>query len=430
MMWITLLGLGGMLVLFGAGIPIALAMALVGAAGFAILVGVDAAMSMVGQITFDAALSYNLSVLPLFILMGNLITRAKLSEDLYAAAYAFVGKLPGGLAMSSILACAGFSAVCGSSLATAATMSKVAMPSMRKFGYKDSLAAGSIAAGGTLGILIPPSVALVLYGIMTENDIGRLFLAGVVPGLLGALFYCLAVLVVATLDPAAGPRGNKTPLREKLQVLKRTWGVASLFLVIIGGIYSGVVTSTEAAGLGAVLAYILAVTRGGLSLKETVEVFVESARMTAAIFAVLIGAMIFANFVNVAGILQLLESLITYLGLSPYGVLCFVILVYLLLGMFLESMSMMLLTIPLFYPLIIAQGFDPIWFGIIVVVVIEVGLITPPVGMNVFIIRSTLPDVPVNTIFRGVAPFVVADILRLVALIIFLSIVLLLPNIS
>jgi tripartite ATP-independent transporter DctM subunit len=429
-MWITLLGLGGMLALFGAGLPIALAMALVGAGGFAILVGADAAMSMVGQITFDTALSYNLSVLPLFILMGNLITRAKLSEDLYAAAYAFVGKFPGGLAMSSVLACAGFSAVCGSSLATAATMSKVAMPSMRKFGYKDSLAAGSIAAGGTLGILIPPSVALVLYGIMTENDIGLLFLAGVVPGIVGALFYCLAVLVVTIFDPAAGPRGNKTPFREKLRILKGTWGVASLFAVIIGGIYSGVVTSTEAAGLGAALAYLLAVMRGGLNLKETLEVLVESARMTAAIFAVLIGAMIFANFVNVAGILELLDSLIKFMNLSPYGVLFFIIFIYFVLGMFLESMSMMLLTIPLFYPLIVSQGFDPIWFGIIVVVVIEIGLITPPVGMNVFILRSTLPDVSVTTIFKGVAPFVLADVVRLAVLIMFPIIVMLLPNLS
>lgn len=418
----------GMLVLAAAGIPIALAMAVTGFVGFGLIIGWGASMSMVGQTAFDMAFSYNLSVLPLFILMGNFITRAQLSEDLFAAAYAFVGRLPGGLAISSILACAGFSAVSGSSLATAATMAKVAMPSMRKFGYKPSLAAGSIAAGGTLGILIPPSVALVLYGILTENDIGKLFLAGILPGILGAFLYCCAALTIALIDPSAGPRGERTSWPERFRVLRRIWGVATLFTIVIGGIYAGLFTSTEAAGIGAAASAVFAILRGRLSFPDIVEVLVSTARMTAAIFAILIGALIFTNFINVANILQLLNQFVDSMGLTPFGVLFFVLAVYVILGMFLESMSMLLLTIPIFYPLIIANGFDPIWFGIVVVVVIEIGLITPPVGMNVFIIRSTMPEIPLNTIFRGVLPFVLSDIIRLMILVFVPSVVLFLAS--
>jgi len=417
-----------MFVLAAVGIPIAFAMAFAGFLGFGMIVGFSPAMAMVGQLTFDTALSYNLSILPLFILMGNFITRARLSQDLYAAAHAFVGHFRGGIALSTLIACAGFSAVSGSSLATAATMSRVAMPEMRRFGYADSLAAGSIAAGGTLGILIPPSVALVLYGIITGNDIGKLFMAGILPGLLGLVLYCAAVSVVTFRNPAAGPRGDRTGWGQRIRVLGRVWGVCLLFLVVIGGIYSGFFTTTEAAGIGAFVAAVFAVVRGKLTFVEMFETLVESARMTAMIFSILIGAMIFANFVNVAGLLQVLDQALRNMNLTPMGVLFGVFFVYLVLGMVMESMSMMLLTIPIFYPLVIGYGFDPIWFGIFVVVVIEIGLITPPVGMNVFVLRSTLPDVKTSLIFHGVMPFVVADIIRLGLIIALPALALFLPG--
>ena len=424
----AVVGLALMFVLVAVGVPIAFAMTVAGFTGFAVVVGVSPAMAMVGQLALDTAMSYNLSVLPLFILMGNFITRAGLSEDLYTAAHAFVGHFRGGMALSTVIACGGFSAVSGSSLATTATMSRVAMPEMRRFGYPDGLAAGSIAAGGTLGILIPPSVALVLYGILTGNDIGKLFIAGILPGLLGLALYCGAVAVVTAIDPAAGPRGLRSTWGERLRVLGRVWGVLVLFGVVIGGIYGGIFTATEAAGIGAAVAALFAVARGGMRGGELLSALVESARMTAMIFAILIGAMIFANFVNVAGVLQIMEGALRALDLSPMGVIFGVFVLYLVLGMVLESMSMMLLTVPIFYPLVIGYGFDPIWFGIFVVVVIEISLITPPVGMNVFVLRSTLPDTPLGVIFRGVMPFVAADIVRLAIIVFVPWLVLVLPS--
>lgn len=421
-------GLAALAVLTAVGVPIALSMALAGFVGFGLVVGWPAALSMVGQTAFDTTFSYNLAILPLFILMGNFITRARLSEDLYAAAYAFVGHLRGGLALSTLLACTGFSAVCGSSLATAATMSRVTMPSMRKFGYKDTLATGSIAAGGTLGILIPPSIALVLYGIMTNTDIGKLFIAGIVPGLVGLIMYCAAAFVVATRDPAAGPPGVRTSWPGRARVLRRVWGVATLFLVVIGGIYLGIFTSTEAAGIGAGFACVFAIIRGGMRLQECMDVLVDTARMTAMLFAVVIGALIFSNFVNVGGLLQALETWVQVMNLSPTAVLIGVLFVYIILGLVLESMSMMLLTVPIFFPLMMNYGYDPIWFGIIVVVVTEISLITPPLGMNIFVLRATLPDVSTGTIVRGVIPFVIADIFRLVLLAAVPGVVLFLPN--
>lgn len=423
-----LVGLLTLAVLAAVGVPIALAMAIGGFIGFGMVVGWPGALAMVGQTAFDTALSYNLAVLPLFILMGNFITRARLSEDLYSAAYALVGHFRGGLSLSTLMACAGFSAVCGSSLATAATMSRVTMPSMRKFGYKDSLATGSIAAGGTLGILIPPSVALVLYGIMTNTDIGKLFIAGIIPGALGLLFYCGAAYLVTLVDPAAGPPGERTSWLDRLRVLRRVWGVAVLFLVVIGGIYLGVFTSTEAAGIGAGFAGLFAIVRGGMRLRECFEVLVETARMTAMLFAVVIGALIFSNFVNVGGLLQAIEHGVRVMNLTPTEVLIGVLLVYIVLGLVLESMSMMLLTVPIFFPLMMSYGYDPIWFGIIVVVVTEISLITPPIGMNIFVLRATLPGVSTATIVRGVMPFVVADVFRLALLAAVPAIVLFLPN--
>jgi len=423
-----LVGLAALFVLAAIGVPIALSMALSGFIGFGLIVSWPAALAMVGQTAFDTAFSYSLAILPLFILMGNFITRARLSEDLYAAAYAFFGHLRGGLALSTLMACAGFSSVCGSSLATAATMSRVTMPSMRKFGYQDSLATGAIAAGGTLGILIPPSVALVLYGLMTNTDIDRLFIAGIIPGLIGLALYCLAAFVVVSLNPKAGPPGQRSSWRERLRVMQRVWGVATLFLVVIGGIYLGVFTSTEAAGMGAGFACLFAILRGGMRLREMMAVLLDTARMTAMLFAIIIGALIFSNFVNVGGLLQVLDAWVKAMNLSPASVLVCVLAAYIILGLLLESMSMLLLTVPIFFPLMMGYGFDPVWFGIIVVVVTEISLITPPLGMNIFVLRATLPDVDTHTIVRGVIPFVVADIFRLILLAAVPALVLFLPQ--
>jgi tripartite ATP-independent transporter DctM subunit len=339
-----------------------------------------------------------------------------------------------------VVACGGFSAVCGSSLATAATMSKVAMPPMKKYGYDEGLAAGCIAAGGTLGILIPPSVILIIFGIMTETDIGLLFIAGILPGLLGVLFYLVAVLVTVTLKPEKGPRGERFSWPQRLHALWGVSGVLSLFTLVIGGIYGGIFTPTEAAGIGASGAFLIALIRRRLSLQSLLETLVESARTTAMIFVILIGAEIFSNYVNIAGLPELLSDWVVSFDLSAIAVIMLIMLVYVVLGTVLESLSMIMLTVPVFYPLVLGLALgdysdalmDPemalIWFGIIVVVITEISLITPPVGLNVFVLKSMLEDVKLSTIFRGVTPFWMVDIVRLMTLILLPGLVLWLPN--
>ena len=421
----SLIGLAALLALLLARLPAAFAMGLVGVVGFALMRGWGPAWALLGTTAFDAGRSYTLSVIPLFVFMGNVLALSGAAHGLYAAADRALGRMRGGLAMASILACGGFSAVCGSSLATAATMSKVAMPSMRRFGYADSLAAGSIAAGGTLGILIPPSVILIIYGLLTEADIGKLFVAGVLPGLLGLGLYLLAVLAVTRIAPGLAPEAAE---REPLSRRDR-WGVAAvvaLFAFIMAGIYGGAFTPTEAAGMGAAAALTIALAMGGLTARGLWRATLESARTTAMIFAVVIGAQLFTGFISFAGLPGALSDLVWRAELSGWAVIAGILLVYLLLGCVLESLSMILLTVPVFYPLLLELDFgggalaDPeallIWFGILVVVATEISLITPPVGMNVFVLRGVLPDVTLATIFRGVTPFWIADLLRLAIL--------------
>jgi len=431
----SLVGFAALLALILLRVPIAFAMGLVGTVGFAHLVNWHAALAMIGTVTYETGLAYTLSVVPLFILMGNFVTRAGLSQELYDAANAFLGHRKGGLAMATVVACGGFSAVCGSSLATAATMARVSMPSMKKFGYSDSLAAGSIAAGGTLGILIPPSVILVLYGIMTEQNIGELFMAGVIPGLLGILLYLGAVRATTWLNPEAGPPGERMPWGERLRALRGVWGVLVLFLLVMGGIYGGIFTPTEAAGIGAGGAFLFTLVRGKLTWASLSDILVQSVRTTAMIFSVLIGALMFSNFINIADLPNLLTNWVQSMNLSPFMVLMFVIAVYLVLGCILESLSMILLTVPVFYPMIaelVFPGVPPemvlIWFGIVVVVVTEISLITPPVGLNVFVLRGVMPDVSTGTIFKGVTPFWIADIIRLALLVSVPALATLLPT--
>ncbi|MGF1770193.1 TRAP transporter large permease [Enterovibrio makurazakiensis] len=426
----ALIGLAIVLLLCVLRMPLAYAMTLVGVVGYASLLDFNftAALTISARRIVDTLQDPALSVIPLFILMGNLISRSGMSVELFRASNALVGHHRGGMAMATITACGGFSAICGSSLATAATMGQVAIPSMRRFGYADSLASACIAAGGTLGILIPPSVALIIYGILTEQSIRELFAAGFVPGVLGILFYLAAVKYVVWRSPEAGPRGHEMTTQQKCEAYKGIAGIASLFTVIMGGIYLGIFTPTEAAGIGSFGALVIVYLRDLLTKKLLKEVLFETAVMSAKIFFVVLGALIFSNFINRAGLPEGLVHFLTTQDFQPMLVFLMIIVIYLMLGTVLESMSMMLLTVPVFYPVVQSMGFDLIWFGIVVVVVTEISLITPPVGMNVFVLSGMFKDLDNRTVFRGVMPFWVADMVRLFAIIFIPALALGLPN--
>ncbi len=419
-------------------VPIGIAMGVVGAVGFVILrdwrwsAGLGPAADSVLDVTQNDALS----VIPLFILMGMIIANSGMAHDLYRAAYAIVGRLPGGLAMSTILACGGFSAVSGSSLATAATMSKVALPSMRKFGYHDSLSTASVAAGGTLGILIPPSIILIIYGFLTSQSIGKLFLAGILPGLLGILLYLCAVAFVVWRKPEAGPAGDAMSGSEIKASVLRVIPIMVLFAIIIGGIYGQVFTADEAAGVGAFGALVISVLIGRFSFAGLFDALSQTVKTSVGLFVLLIGADIFNRLITRAGLPDDLLALVQGGGFEPFTILAIIVVIYLLLGAVFESLSMITLTVPVFAPLIASLGFFEgdvsgelalIWFGIIVVVVTEISLITPPIGLNVFVLRSVVTDVSTGTIFKGVTPFWAADIVRLIILIAFPFFTLLVP---
>lgn len=424
----ALIGLTVLLVLAFLRIPIAIAMILVGTAGMMFVLNPVGALFNVGQTAYDAAISYELSVVPLFVLMGNFIARARLAEELYTASNAFLGHRKGGLAMATIVACGGFSAICGSSLATAATMSKVAAPAMKRYGYSDSLASGSIASGGTLGILIPPSVVLVLYGILTQQSIGKLFAAGIIPGILGILLYQAAVRYTVWRNPAAGPAAERAGWPERWRALSKVWGIVLLFAIVMGGIYGGVFSPTEAAGIGAVGAFFFALLRGALTWKVLYEIMEESVNTTAMLFTILIGALLFANFINYTEMPQALLHFAQGFSEHPWMVIAAILMIYIILGCVFESLSMILLTVPIFFPLVESLGYDPIWFGIVVVIVTEISLITPPVGLNVFVLRGVLKDISTATIFRGVLPFWGADIIRLLLIVLLPALSLWLPG--
>ncbi|NYT36050.1 TRAP transporter large permease [Allopusillimonas soli] len=424
----SLIALGAMLLLIFMRVPVAFAMALVGFVGLGLLRNWSSAYAMAGAVVYESGFQYLLSVLPLFILMGNFVTQSRMSRELYNAAHALLGHRRGGLAMSTVLACGGFGAICGSSLATAATMAKVAYPEMRRLGYSEELATGSIAAGGTLGILIPPSIIMVVYCLLTEQSIGKMFAAGVLPGLVAIGCYMLAVSWVVRRNPSAGPKGQRSTWPQIRTALARVWAVLALIGMLMGGIYAGVFTPAEAAGIGAFLGFAFAAARGALSWPSFVEVVVESAKTTGMIFMVMIGALMLANFINFTSLPQDLLDAVDHFHVNPLVVIVIMCLIYIVLGCVLESMSMILLTVPVFYPLVQALGFDLIWFGVLVVTVTEISFITPPFGMNVFVLRGVLPQVSTPTIFRGVMPFVVGDFVRLSILILFPAISLYLPS--
>ncbi len=408
--------------------PLAFSMGLVGIVGIGLTRGWAPALASTAQVVHETGFAYTLSVIPLFILMGNFVARAGLAHELFAAAYAFIGHFRGGLAHATVAACAGFGAICGSSIATAATMSKVAYPSMKKMGYSDSLATGVMAAGGTLGIMIPPSTIMVIYGIITETNIGKLFAAGVIPGILTALLMMAAIVYITSKDPEHAPAGKRSTWPERWAALRGIWGVVLLVIVVLGGIYGGLFTATEGAGFGAAGAFLFALARRRLTWAILAQVLVESARTTAMLFTLLIAATIFANFVNFTSMPNDLKEWITHLGLSPVMIITAMMFIYIVLGTVMEELTMVLLTIPLFFPIVTALGFDPVWFGVLIVMIVQIGLISPPVGMNLFVINTLLPKVGLSNIFKGCWPFVAVMIFVLGLLIAFPQISLWLPS--
>ena len=408
--------------------PLAFSMGLVGIVGIGLTRGWDPAFASTAQVVYETGFAYTLSVIPLFILMGNFVARAGLAHELFAAAYAFIGHFRGGFAHATVAACAGFGAICGSSIATAATMSKVAYPSMKKMGYSDSLATGVMAAGGTLGIMIPPSTIMVIYGIITETNIGKLFAAGVIPGILTALLMMGAIVYMTSKDPEHAPAGKRSTWPERWAALRGIWGVVLLVFVVLGGIYGGLFTATEGAGFGAAGAFLFALARRRLTWAILFQVLVESARTTAMLFTLLIAATIFANFVNFTSMPNDLKEWITHLGLSPVLIITAMMLIYIVLGTVMEELTMVLLTIPLFFPIVTALGFDPVWFGVLIVMIVQIGLISPPVGMNLFVINTLLPKVGLSNIFKGCWPFVLVMIFVLGLLIAFPQLSLWLPS--
>src|SRR5437763_10330029 len=415
-------------VLLFAGMPTGFARCFSAFCGTLPLIDLQAPFRLLGQTAYETAVTYNLSVVPMFVLMGYIAGAARFSEWRYRACNAWLGHRRGGLALATIGGCGAFAAICGSSLATAATMAQIALPEMRRYGYDDRLATGSVAAGGTIGILIPPSIIMVIYGLLTETSISKLFLAGFLPGLLTVAGFMLTIVVMTRINPRLGPPAARSSARDKLMALKNVWGAAALFLLVIGGLYLGVFSPTEAASIGAVGALALGILNGSFTRALLARSRLDAVKTTAMIFTILIGAILFNNFLILASMPTLVSGWITALPLGKTAILLVIIGMYFILGCLLDSLAMILLTIPIVFPIISALGYDPVWFGIIIVMVVELGLITPPIGMNVFVIKGIARDVPLETIFRGVTPFIVAQIILIGILVAFPDIGLWLPS--
>ncbi len=401
-------------------VPVGIAMGTVGVLGFGYMIGdIRPALKLLSQSPIRTATDAEFAVIPLFLLMGAFASASGMSRELFRASNTFLGHLRGGLGIATIAACGGFAAICGSSVATAATFSKVAYPEMRQFGYPQSFSTGVIAAGGSLGIMIPPSTVFAVYGLITEQDIGKLFIAGIVPGIIAVGMYIATINLIAFLRPGFLPKTPRHSWAERMESVRDIWAVVLLFIFVIGGLYAGMFTATEAAGMGAAGAFIIAVARRKLSRADFWRCLIESLRTTAAVFTILIGALIFGYFLTITQVPQKLTAFLTGLGIGPYGVLILIMLMYLVLGCIMDAMAMIILTVPIVFPVITALGFDPVWFGVIIVMTVELGLIHPPVGMNVFVIKSVIREVKLSTVFYGVMPFVLTDILRLAILITF-----------
>ena len=409
-------------------VPVGMAMGLVGVVGYSMIAGTGPALKLVGQTSMRTVTDYTFGVIPMFMLMGAFVSVSGVSKELFRAANACVGHLRGGLGMATVMACGGFAAICGSSVATAATFSTVAYPEMRRYGYPQSFSTGVIAAGGTLGAMLPPSTVLAVYAVITQQDIGKLFMAGVLPGLLAMSMYVATIAIIVWVRPKMLPAGAALPWSERLLALKDVWPSLVLFAFVIGGLYGGFFTPTEAGGMGAGGAFLLGVLRRKLDRAGVRVALLQATRTAAAVFTVLIGALLFGYFLTITQTPQKLTGFVTSLGLNRYEVLALIMVMYLVLGCLMDAMAMIILTVPIIFPVITQLGFDPIWFGVIIVMTVELGLIHPPVGMNVFVIKSVVQDVSFTTIFKGVIPFVITDIIRLVILIAFPIIALWLPS--
>jgi C4-dicarboxylate transporter, DctM subunit len=426
-----LIGGIGLLVLFAilaTGLPIGIAMALVGFVGYGIIAGFPAALIQLQAVPYTSVASYTLTIIPLFILMGELAFNAGLITGAYNAAHKWLGQLRGGLALTTIMGCAGFAAICGSSMATASTMTSIAYPEMKRYQYDSKLALGAIACGGTLGILIPPSNVMVIYAIFAEVSVGKLFMSGIFPGILMAALMMLTVIIWTRIYPAAGPAGTRTTLKEKILSIKSVWPVLVLAVIVLGGIWSGVMTAMEAAGVGALVTLIIGLLLRKMTFQNIVSSLRATIKTTAMMFVVLVGAMIFNYFIVMSGVPNQLATFVGNLALPPLAILICIIFVYLFLGMLMDTMAMTVLTLPIFLPVLTGLGFDMIWFGIIFVIMGEMALVTPPIGMNVFVISGMVKEVPMYTIFKGIFPFVAAMSVCLIIIIAFPQIALFLPQ--
>ena len=408
-------------------VPVGMAMGLVGITGFGCLTGFGPAMKLVGQTTMRTVTDYSFGVIPMFLLMGAFVSVSGISRELFRAANTFVGHWRGGLGIATIAACGAFAAISGSSVATAATFSAVAYPEMRRFDYPQSFSTGVIAVGGTLGAMLPPSTVLVVYGLITQQDIGKLFIAGIIPGLLAIVMHMITIAIIGRVRPGFLPAGPRSSWGERIRAIGDVWSPLLLFLFVIGGLYGGLFIPTEAGAVGAVGAFAIGVLRGKLPGASILQALLQATRTAAAVFTVLIGALLFGYFLTVTQTPQHVTRFLTGLGVGPYGVLALILLMYLALGCLMDAMAMIILTVPIVFPVVTALGFDPIWFGVVIVMTVELGLIHPPVGMNVFVIKSVIKDVNMSTIFVGVLPFVATDIIRLVILVAFPAIATWLP---
>jgi len=425
---VGVIGLIALIVFMALGMPVAFAMALVGVGGYIWLAGLTPGLSLLGLVPFSTAFTYTFSVIPLFILMGQFAYHAGLITDLYSTANTWLGRLRGGLAMATVAASAGFAAVSGSSTAAAATIGSVGIPEMLKHKYSPSLAAGSATAGATLAIMIPPSMLFIIYCSLVEESIGKLFVAGIIPGVLLTFSLFMAIYTTILFNPSAGPRGPKTSFKEKMLSLKNTWGIITLFIVVIGGIYFGFFTPTEAAAVGACGAFLFAAFKRRLNLQNLKSSLLDTGQTTAMIFALLIAAGIFSKFLALSTLPWKLTEFVTALEVSRYVVLTGIFVIYLILGSIMSSIEMVIITLPIFHPLIVSLGFDPIWFGVMTVAMVEVGVMTPPVGINVYVIKGVAKSIPLYVIFRGTVPFVAAILVVIIILTVFPQLVLFLPR--
>jgi len=427
----TLIGIIGILILVALiflETPVGFAMAIVGLGGFGYIISFDASLNMLAKDLFQIFGSYNLTVIPLFILMGQVAFHAGISSRLFHTAYKFMGHWPGGLAIATIGACAGFSAICGSTNATAATMASVTYPEMKKYGYKDSLSTGVIAAGGSLGILIPPSVIFIIYGIMTEQSIGKLFMAGILPGIMLTGLFILSIIIWVTLNPELAPKGPAFSLKEKIQSLYGLIETILLFIMVMGGLFFGLFTPTEAGAVGAFGTIVISLIRRQIGFSGIIQSLLETTRISCMILVIVAGATVFGHFLAITRIPFDIANWVAGLNLPSFAIMGLIILVYLAGGCFIDALALIMLTVPIFYPVISSLGYDPIWFGVIIVLVTQIGVITPPVGINVYVVKSVARDVPLQTIFQGIVPLLIALLVATIILIPFPQIATFLPG--